>query len=68
MALKAEFEYIDHPNEPERIRKVSGILALGIYAYLKNKGLLRVDPKREEKAQEAIDRARRLTCRELDSG
>ena len=65
MALKVEFEYIEDPNEDERIRKVSGILAQGIYAYLKNKGLLRVDPKRKEKTQEAIDKAREITRRDL---
>ena len=65
MALRVEFEYIEDPNEEERIRKVSDILAQGIYAHLKKKGLLRVDPKRKEKTQEAIDKAREITRRDL---
>lgn len=65
MALKVGFEYIEDPNEDERIRKVSDILAQGIYAHLKKKGLLRIDPKRKEKTQEALDKAREITRREL---
>ena len=63
--MKIELEYIEHPNEGERIQKISKILSQGLYSYLRNKGLLRHDPKRKEKAQEAIDAARRLTCRDL---
>ena len=67
MALKIEVEYIDSPDEAERIKKVAKILAEGVYSYLKKEGLLRVDPKRHEKVRQAIDNAREIANRDLPS-
>lgn len=67
MALKIEVEYVDSPDEAERIKKVAKILAEGVYSYLKKEGLLRVDPKRHEKVRRAIDNAREIANRDLPS-
>ncbi len=67
MALKVEVEYVDSPDEAERIKKVAKILAEGVYNYLKKEGLLRVDPKRHEKVRQAIDNAREIANRDLPS-
>ena len=67
MALKVEVEYVDSPDEAERIKKVAKILAEGVYSYLKKEGLLRVDPKRHEKVRQAIDNAREIANRDLPS-
>ncbi len=37
MALKIEVEYVDSPDEAERIKKVAKILAEGVYSYLKKR-------------------------------
>lgn len=65
MALKVEVEYIDSPDEAERIRKVAKILAEGVYSYLKKEGLLRIDPQRKEKVREAMDKAREIINRDI---
>ena len=67
MALKIEVEYVDSPDEAERIKKVAKILAEGVYSYLKKEGLLRVDPKRHEKVRQAIDNAREIANRDMPS-
>ena len=64
MALKIDFKYEETQNEEERIRKVSDILAQGIYNQLKKEGLLRINHKRKEKIQELIDKTREITRRE----
>ena len=65
MALKVEVEYIDSPDEAERIRKVAKILAEGVYAYLKKEGLLRIDSQRKEKVREAMDKAREIINKDI---
>jgi len=67
MALKVEVEYVESPDDAERIKKVAKILAEGVYTYLKKEGLLRVDPKRHEKVRQAIDNAREIANRDLPS-
>jgi len=67
MALKVEFEYVEVPDENKRIQKVAKILAEGIYAYLKKEGLLRTDPKRQEKVREAIDKARGIINQDINT-
>ena len=64
MALKIGVEYVDSPDEAERIKKVAKILAGGVYAYLKKEGVLRIDSKRKEKVREAMDKAREIINRE----
>lgn len=65
MALKVEVEYIENPDDAERIKKIAKILAEGVYSYLKKEGLLRVDPKRHERVRQAIDNAREIANRDL---
>jgi hypothetical protein len=67
MALKVEVEYVESPDDAERIKKVAKILAEGVYNYLKKEGLLRIDPKRHEKVRQAIDNAREIANRDLPS-
>lgn len=64
MALKVAVEFIETPDEPERMKKVAKILADGVYTYLKKEGVLRIDPKRKEKVREAMDKAREIINRE----
>lgn len=64
MALKVEVEYVEAPDDAERIREVAKILAEGVYAYLKKEGLLKTDPHRKEKVREAMDKAREIINRE----
>ena len=60
MALKVEIEYIKDPDDGERIKQTTKILAQGVYDLLKKEGLLRLDPKRQEKIKEAINKAREI--------
>ncbi len=65
MTLKIKIEYIEVPDEAERIHRISKILAEGVYAYLKKEGLLRVNLERKEKVQEAMDTARGIISRDI---
>jgi hypothetical protein len=67
MALKVEVEYVESPDDADRIKKVAKILAEGVYTYLKKEGLLRIDPKRHEKVRQAIENAREIANRDLPS-
>ena len=67
MALKVELEYLETPNETERIRKIAKILAQGVYTYLKDEGLLRIDPNRKEKVRKAMDKAREIINRDTSN-
>jgi hypothetical protein len=62
--LKVTVEFIETPDEAERMKKVAKILAGGVYSYLKKEGVLRIDPKRKEKVQKAMDKAREIMNRE----
>jgi len=62
--LNVTVEFIETPDEAERMKKVAKILAGGVYAYLKKEGVLRVDPMRKEKIREAMDKAREIINRE----
>ena len=62
--LKVTVEFIETPDEAERMKKVAKILAGGVYVYLKKEGVLRIDPKRKEKVREAMDKAREIINRE----
>ena len=66
MSLKVNYEYEESLDGKDRFRKIAKILAQSVYSYLKEKGLLRVDPKRKEKVQKAIDKAREITGRGID--
>ena len=61
MTKKIEAEYIEHPDEEARIRRLAEILGVGVYTHLKTSGLLRIDPQRKEKARELIDKSREIT-------
>lgn len=66
MAIKVDYKYEESPDETKRVRKIAKILAEGVYSYLKQEGLLRIDPNRTEKVQKALDKAREITGREID--
>ncbi len=60
VALNVEIEYIESPDESERIKSINKILAEGVYVHLKNEGLLRSDPKRAQKISKALQNAREI--------
>lgn len=64
--LKVEVEYIDCPDEAERLTKTAKLLSAGVYAYLKKEGLLKIDPQRQEKVREAMDKAREIINRNIE--
>jgi hypothetical protein len=66
MALKVEVEYIESPDDAERIKKVANILAKGVYEHLKDQGLLRMDPHRPEKVRDAVEKAREIINRDIE--
>lgn len=66
MALKVEVEYIESPDDSEHVKKVARILAKGVYEYLKDQGLLRIDPQRQEKVREAMEKAREIINRNIE--
>lgn len=61
--MRVEIEYIEGPDDDERMKNFNKILAEGIYEYLKQEGLLRFDPKRQEKITKAINKAREIINR-----
>ena len=65
MPLKIKIEFIEEPNEAERIQKLANILVNGAFMYLKNEGLLRVDPQRKEKNREASNNARKIINQDI---
>ena len=65
MPLKVEIEFIEEPNEAELIQKLANILVNGAFMYLKNEGLLRVDPQRKEKNREASNNARKIINQDI---
>ena len=65
MPLKVEIEYIETPDECERISKLANILGNGAFMYLKNECLLRVNPQRKEKNREASNNARRIINQDI---
>ncbi len=60
MALKVDVEYIEPPDWDEYNKQINTIIASGVYDLLKKEGLLRFDPKRQEKITEAINKAREI--------
>ncbi len=60
MALKIDVEYIEPPDWDERNKQINIIITSGVYDLLKKEGLLRFDPKRQEKVTEAINKAREI--------
>lgn len=65
MALKVEVEFIEPPDELERMKKAAKILASGVYAYLKKEGVFRISPQRKENIREAMVKAREIINREV---
>ncbi|MBF0511799.1 MAG: hypothetical protein HQL13_05655 [Candidatus Omnitrophica bacterium] len=65
MTLNVEIEFIEVPDESEQIKKFAGILAKGVYAYLKEQGLLRVTHQQKEKVQQAINKAQEIISRDI---
>ena len=60
MALKVDVEFIEPPDWDERNKQINTIIAQGVYDLLKKDGLLRFDPKRQEKITQAINKAREI--------
>lgn len=66
MVLKVEVDYIESPDDSERVKKVARILAKGVYEHLKDQGLLRIDPQRQDKVRDAMEKAREIINRNIE--
>ncbi|HOX54365.1 MAG TPA: hypothetical protein PLC32_02840 [Candidatus Omnitrophota bacterium] len=64
--LKVEVEYIDCPDGDDRLAKTAKLLSTGVYEYLKKKGSLKIDPQRQEKVREAMEKAREIINRNIE--
>lgn len=61
MPKQVTISYIDAPNDLDRQNRIIEILAEGLYAYLKNKNLLRNDLESTEKIKTALNSARQIS-------
>jgi len=64
--IKVEFKAVNCPNEAERLAEITKILSEGIYSYLKQERLLRVDSNRDEKVKNVLDEARKIIDKEIN--
>jgi len=58
VSKQVEISYISVVDEKERQKKLSEILTEGFYSYLKEKGLLKKDLKKELKIKELLEKAK----------
>ena len=61
MPKQVKISYIDAPNDLDHQNRIIEILAEGLYAYLKNRNLLRNDLESAEKIKVALDNARQIS-------
>ena len=64
--INVELEYIDSPNEFERLTEIAKILSEGVYSYLIQEKLLRFRPNRDEKVKNVLDETRKITDKEIN--
>ncbi len=60
MFKKVEVAYTDRANDGERLKRITEILAEGVYAYLKTSGLLREDIERTERIKRLLEKAKEV--------
>jgi len=57
---KVEVSYTERADDGERLKRITEILAEGVYAYLKTSGLLREDIERTEKIKRLLEKAKEV--------
>ena len=57
---KVEVSYTERADDGERLKRITEILAEGIYAYLKTSGLLREDIERTERIKRLLEKAKEV--------
>lgn len=60
MFKKVEVSYTERADDGERLKRITEILAEGIYAYLKTSGLLREDIERTERIKRLLEKAKEV--------
>lgn|GEM_PF-1678246 len=60
MFKKVEVSYTERTDDKERLKRITEILAEGVYAYLKKNGLLREDIERTEKIKRLLEKAKEI--------
>ena len=60
MFKKVEVSYTERADDRERQKRITEILAEGVYAYLKKSGLLREDIERTEKIKRLLEKAKEV--------
>jgi len=57
---KVEVSYTERADDGERLKRITEILAEGVYAYLKTSGLLREDIERTERIKRLLEKAKEV--------
>ncbi|MCL6471656.1 MAG: hypothetical protein K6T91_02460 [Firmicutes bacterium] len=60
MFKKVEVSYTERADDGERLKRITEILAEGVYAYLKTSGLLREDIERTERIKRLLEKAKEV--------
>jgi uncharacterized Zn finger protein len=55
---KVDFSYTERADDRERLKRITEILAEGVYTYLKKSGLLREDGERAERIKRLLEKAK----------
>jgi predicted RNA-binding protein with EMAP domain len=57
---KVEVSYTERTDDGEKLKRITEILAEGVYAYLKTSGLLREDIQRTEKMKRLLEKVKEV--------
>lgn len=60
MSKKVEVSYTERTDNEKRLKRITEILAEGVYAYLKTIGLLREDIERTERIKRLLEKAKEV--------
>ena len=60
MFKKVEVSYTERADDGERLKRITEILAEGVYAYLKTSGLLQEDIERTERIKRVLEKAKEV--------
>lgn len=60
MFKKFEVSYTERTDNEERLKRITEILAEGVYTYLKTTGLLREDKERTERIKRVMEKAKEI--------
>jgi len=57
---KVKVSYTERTDDGEKLKRITEILAEGVYAYLKTSGLLREDIQRTEKMKRLLEKVKEV--------